>query len=258
MNDFDDHESYARILKELAAKQKSHHASTSDGRKVPLSSPENGRGNDPTQQQYGIPPILHPSSKTKTAPLSVPDPTRPTLNSGQPDPMVKNISIEDVVKQLQDIEKSMSSRISKKTSSTGTYVDASLRPSKSKEPDVSGSPLNTAQGLGGSLSRSNSATPEVVVLSLSQGNQLQITSSEAISQAKSNRPGCIPDSIPEGSREEKPGRLQAEEAARRMEAEQKTGQRKIGVHQREFTSTEIASITQEEAQDTPKCMCCVS
>jgi hypothetical protein len=243
MNDFD--ESYERILKELAATQKSHHASTSDGRKAPISSPESGKGNDPTQQNCRIPPLF-PPSKTKTAPWSVPDPTRPTPSSGQPDPKVKNISIDDVVKQLQDIEKSMSSRISKKTSLTGT----SLRPSKSKEPpDVSGSPLNTAQGLGGGLRRSNSATPEGVVLS--EGSPLQMTSN----QAKSNRPGNIPDSIPEGSREEKPGRLQAEEAARRMEAEQKTGQRKLEVHQREVTSTEVASVTQE---GTHKCMCCVS
>jgi hypothetical protein len=62
--------------------------------------------------------------------------------------------------------------------------------------------------------------------------------------------GKIPDAIPEG-REEKPGRLQAEVSAPRMEAKQKK-------NEREVTSTEVASITQEETHNAPKCMCCVS
>jgi hypothetical protein len=230
-------DSFKNALEMIASKKSLDKANnTSDGKKnAVVSSPEAGNR---TPSHHGVLP-LYSSQKMQPSTSTTQPSASQTLN--------RKISIDDALKQLENMEESLAKSRSGRQSFRKNSHTAEIS---------SGSPYASGHSnLGASmsrqlstLSRQETVIPEQVVLAPTN------------SYARANRPGTsgytnvhgkIPDSIPEGSREEKPGRLQAEVSARRMEANQKK-------NQREVTSTEVTSMTQEETHNAPKCMCCVS
>ena len=124
----------------------------------------------------------------------------------------------------------------------------------SRDPLSSASPYNSAHSNIPSTSRQNSAAPDQIMVSIGNSNQFSKTSRPGTS-GYTNVHSKIPDSIPEGSREEKPGRLQAGKIASRMD---KTDPKEA--HKSEVTRREpevAASSAKEETPASPKCMCCM-